>query len=364
MLKFVLTFFCCAFAAAAGAQIVIHGKIVDDSTGLPVSNGNIYLNRTTFGTVSNNNGEFTLEASGIFGGELIISATGYECISYKLNASKASSVLYKFRLIKKEAQKNILVQSAEVRKKWLAYFKHDLLGITAEADACTIENIESVYFVKGEDSAITYAFADAPLIIVNNLLGYEIAYNLIEFNNDTNAGSSFSGYSWYREIGDKKKWAKKRQQNYYGSTIHFYRSLINKDLYRQGFSMFETKKPDGLISLDQSFNLAFINPDSIAPIAPIKMLFIDDISNDYYLQFNSIIIVQYNKTPHSADYLSQQGFVLGLNDKGFTAYINLMADKVGIDSNGAITDPDYISYSGFWVYEKLANQLPLNYQPN
>jgi hypothetical protein len=350
--------------AAAGAQIVIHGKIVDDSTGLPVINSSIYLNRTTFGTTSNSNGEFTLEATGIYSGELIVSANGYECFSYILDIAKASKVLYKFKLIKKETQKNIIVQPVDVRKKWLANFKHTILGITAEADGCTIENLESVYFVKDIDQDITNAFADTPLIITNKLLGYEITYNLIEYVDDLNSGSVFSGYSRYREIGDKKKWAKRRKQNYYGSTMHFYRSLINKDLYKQGFSMFETKKPDGLINLVQNFNLAFINPDSIAPIAPIKILFIDDISNDYYLQFNNIIMVQYNKTPLSVDYLSMKGPVMGLNDKGFTACINLMADKVGIGSNGEISDPAYISYSGFWVYERLANQLPFDYEPN
>jgi hypothetical protein len=358
-----LSFFCCLLAVSAGAQLVIHGSVVDDSTGLPVINGSIYLNRTTVETTSNNIGEFTMEAPGIYSGELIVTAAGYECISYKLDISSTTHKFYKFKLIKKKYQKDIIVLPDIIRRKELEYFRHALLGITEEADGCVIENLASVYFVKTEDRNITYAFADTPLIIINKLLGYEIAYDLIEFGDDKIKGSYFSGSCRYREIGNKKQFTKRRQKNYYGSTMHFYRSLINGNLYEQGFSIFEIKKPKDSADFVRYISHTFINPDSIVAINPLNILFIDSISNEYYLKSSNVIIVQYNKTPESVNYLSQQGFVQGLNDKGFTAYISLVADKVGIDGRGAIDDPLFILYDGFWVYEKLANQLPLNYQP-
>jgi hypothetical protein len=346
------------------AQIVIRGKVVDSSD-LPIANANIYLNRTSFGSSSNNAGEFIIEANGIYSGELIVSATGYECLSYKLDITNTTNKLYKFKLVKKKPVNNILQQPDMKRKNWLAAFKRTLLGITEEANNCIIENLASVYFVQGEDSNITYAYADTPLVIINKLLGYEITYDLIEFSEDKKTGSYFLGYCRYRETGDKKKWAKRRLQNYHGSTMHFYRSLINKDLYEQGFSMFEVKMPKGSAGGRQNLNFAFIiDPATVAPIEAVKILFIDSISNEYYLHFSNTIIVEYNKRPRSVDYLSTIGFVQGLNNKGFTAYISLLTDKAGIDINGVIDEPESIMYNGFWVYEKLANQLPYNYQPN
>jgi hypothetical protein len=106
-----------------------------------------------------------------------------------------------------------------------------------------------------------------------------------------------------------------------------------------------------------------VNPNSIEAISPLSFLFIDSISNEYYLKFSRDIIIQYNKTPHTVEYLSAQGYVTGLSRKGFTASISLLADTVGIDSKGIIAEPLSIYYGGFWGYEKLANQLPLNYQP-
>lgn len=342
---------------------MIQGSIVDDSTGLPVINGSIYLNRTTFETTSNGYGEFKMEATGIYSGELIVTAAGYECLYYKLDISSTTNKFYKFRLLKKKSQKDILVLPDIIRIKELENFKHALLGITEEADGCIIENLSSVYFVKTEERNIIYAFADTPLIIINKLLGYEIAYDLIEFGDDKTKGSYFLGSCRYREMGNKRQFIKRRQKNYYGSTMHFYRSLINRNLYEQGFSIFEIKRPKDSVNFERYISHSFINPDSIVTSTPLNILFIDSISNEYYLKFSNVLIVQYNKTPQSANYLSEQGFVQGLNDKGFTAYISLVTDKVGIDSKGAIDEPLLVTYDGFWIYEKLANQLPVNYRP-
>jgi hypothetical protein len=351
------------FSVIAGAQVVLQGKVVD-SAGLPIAKAAVYLNRTSFGTSSNNAGEFMIEANGIYSGELIVSAAGYESLSYRLQLAGAGNKFYKFKLVKKETKANVLVLPGMVHKKWLESFKNALLGITEEADNCIIENLSSVYFVQGEGQGITYAYADTPLIIINKLLGYEVTYDLIEFGDDKNKGSYFLGYCQYHEMGDKRRWAKRREQNYLGSSMHFFRSLISRNLYQQGFSLFEIRQPGDVIARQQDFNPSFIDPKNIAAIEPVQILFIDDSTNEYYLKFNNPIVVQYNKTPRSVAYLSTKGFVQGLNDKGYTAYINLATDKLGIDMNGAVDDPLLIGYFGFWVYEKLGNLLPYNYQPN
>ncbi len=363
MRTFFLSFILIVVPVIANAQIVIQGKVVD-STDIPIANANVYLNHTSFGASSNNAGEFIIEANGIYSGELIVSANGYECLSYRLQLAGVSNKLYKFKLVKKETKANVLVLPAVAEKNWLERFKHALLGITEEADNCSIENLSSVYFVQEEDQNITYAYADTPLIIINKLLGYKITYDLIEFSDDRTKGSYFLGYCRYQEMGDKRRWAKRRQQNYYGSSMHFFRSLISKNLYEQGFSLFEITGNGTVMDNGKNFDPALVNPATVAAIEPVKILFIDDATNEFYLQFNNRIIVQYNRTPQSVAYLSTKGFVQGLNDKGYTAYIDPVADRLGIDINGAVEEPLLIGYNGFWVYEKLANQLPYNYQPN
>lgn len=363
MYKCILAFFCFIYSYSADAQFVIRGRVVDDSTGLPVYNSSIYLNRTTFQTRSNAAGEFKLEAVGVSGGQVIISAAGYECFPYTPVGAGAGNKFYTFKLVKKKLQKDSAALAEIFKKAELQNFTVSLLGITAEAAACNIENAASVYFVKGKSGNITYAFADTPLIITNKLLGYEIVYDLVEFGDDNFLENYFTGYYWYRDLGNKRQFSKQRQRNYYGSTLHFFHSLIERNLYEQGFSIFQMKQTAASGNEQVYTDYAQVNPNSIEAITPLSFLFIDNISNEYYLKFSKDIIVQYDKTPHAVEYLAEQGAVTGLARKGFTASIRLLADSVGIDSKGIITDPINLSYGGFWIYEKLANQLPVNYQP-
>ncbi|MEI9957266.1 MAG: hypothetical protein WDM90_13405 [Ferruginibacter sp.] len=44
--------------------------------------------------------------------------------------------------------------------------------------------------------------------------------------------------------------------------------------------------------------------------------------------------------------------------------MQLLQDSVGLDLNGIVSSPLGLAYDGFWVYEKLANQLPFDYTPD
>jgi hypothetical protein len=54
----------------------VHGKVVDEKTGSILSNASVFCQNTTTGTISNNEGMFSLRlASG--GYDLVVSYTGY-----------------------------------------------------------------------------------------------------------------------------------------------------------------------------------------------------------------------------------------------------------------------------------------------
>ncbi len=60
----------------------------------------------------------------------------------------------------------------------------------------------------------------------------------------------------------------------------------------------------------------------------------------------------------------QNSFLTEVNHYGFTSYVQLLQDSVGLDLNGIVSSPLGLAYDGFWVYEKLANQLPFDYTPD
>ena len=55
----------------------IHGKVVDDKTGTPLSNASVFCQNTTTGTISNKKDYFALRLSN-GGYDLVVSYTGYE----------------------------------------------------------------------------------------------------------------------------------------------------------------------------------------------------------------------------------------------------------------------------------------------
>jgi hypothetical protein len=337
--------------------------VLDNATNLPIANASVYLNNTSLGAVTNTNGEFIFTVNSVYTGELIVSSVGYERIFYKLENKDVGNKSYIFKLeIKENVLKEVLVISDANRKAWLKIFTDNFLGMTEEADNCTIENLDAVYFTMGADKNSIYAYADSPLVIKNQMMGYKISFDLVEFNfNSINRSTYFLGYTRYEDMGDKKKWIKNRKLNYYGSTMHFYRSLINKELKEQGFSVYEIVKPDTSIAKTNTINSQM----AVAyTVEAANILYIDSITNEYSLRFSNKLMVQYNKYPHTAPYLSNKIFIRGVNPNGFTAYVNLLVDKVGLDTNGIILSPLSVVYDGFWIYEKLANQLPFNYQPN
>jgi CarboxypepD_reg-like domain len=339
------------------AEISIQGKVVNSNTGSPVDGASVYLNNTTYAATTNGEGRFTLTVTDIFTGDIIVSSAGYELLAYKLAVNDAYKKLYVFKLeVKEKKQDSLVIMNDATRQEWLGIFKANFLGITEEAENCRIMNLDAVYFIAGNNTV--YAYADTSLIVTNKLLGYTIAFDLIEFYFDLNKIKAWClGYTRYEEMDGSKKYIKRRKQNYYGSTLHFFRSLINRELETEGFSMFEVKN-------SAANSMPGGEAVSVIPIRPVNILFIDSISNEYYLQFSGQVMVQFVKSPGKKhNYLTNDLDQRGNNDFGFNAYINLVTDKAELDARGFIRNSLEISYSGFWNYEKLANQLPFNYTP-
>jgi hypothetical protein len=363
-----LLFYC--FSISASAQIFIKGKVLDRVSGAPVVNASVYLNNTSAGTVTGSNGEFVLNVKSVYTGELIISSVGYQPISYKIISATADKTFFTFKLeIKESMLTGIFIMNDAQRKEWLKIFKENFLGITEEADNCTIENTEAVYFAAGENKNSIYAYADTPLVIINKLLGYRISFDLMEFSYDKSKNSTyFLGYSRYEDLGDKKRWIKRRKQNYFGSTMHFYRSLTADQLNAQGFSIFSVKKQ---LANKDSLGHKHLQTDKegsyfiVTPVKASDILITDSVQGKYYISSANQVMVKYNESPHSRFYLSNKVLVRGLDRFGFTAYITLQDDKVKVevDRDGIIFSPLVVIYDGFWVYEKLGNQVPFNYVP-
>jgi hypothetical protein len=342
------------------AQIIIQGKVINEFTGKPLQGTSIYFNNTTIGTSTNADGRFSLPLPEIENAELIISSVGYQRLVYKPEAATIQNKTIVFKLMQKEEElKDILILTDAVRKKYLAIFEREFLGITEEASHSNIQNKKDIYFTSGDSKNSFKAYSDTPLTIINKMLGYKVSFELVEFFYDQQNGrTSYYGYTRFDEMGDKNRWVKNRKRCYYGSTMHFYRSLIGNHLQQDGYKVYIIKPLHTDPSKPQQ------NMEMAVEVTAAQIITADSSnSNNYNVTIAGKLMVQYGKEPASKNYLIKNTFIQGNIPTGFRSYITSTAPVISLNREGIINNPINVLYGGYWIYEKAANMLPYNYMP-
>ena len=346
------------------AQFLLKGKVLNADTDLPLSGVSIYFNNTSLGALSNNIGEFTI--TNAIEGELVISSVGFERIVYKITKEELGRKSFTFKLYAKETVlQDVLIMPDATRQRYLKLFKDNFLGQTEEADMSRVINLKDIYFIKPEnDKDGIIALSDTPLTIINRKLGYRVEFELAEFYLDEKKGrTSFYGFTRYNEMGERKKYDKNRRKVYYGSNLHFYRSLINDQLDKEGYSIYKIIE-DSLQPGKNGININSKKMDIAFAVRAADIVKKDTASEFYTAGWGTKLMVQYNKNPAGKSYLARKLFVAGSLPNGFRSYLHMQdAGSVQIDRYGILVNPLMVYYSGYWIYAKAASMLPYNYYP-
>src|SRR5215510_9321773 len=75
---------------AQQSEYVITGKVIDQSTQLPLAGASVFCQNTTIGVISNSEGNFTMRLPN-GGYDLIVSYTGYETFQQRINNENAGT---------------------------------------------------------------------------------------------------------------------------------------------------------------------------------------------------------------------------------------------------------------------------------
>ncbi len=348
---------------SGSAQINISGRLMDEKTEEPVVNARLYFDNTTIVARSKNDGSFDITVPQSLNTTLIIAAAGYEILSYKSNF--ASDKKYVFKLQVKDSLPGRLIMGDEFKNKWLIYFKGQILGASEEADNCILKNIDKVYFTAGEKGSFWY-YADTPLIIINKMLGYKITLDIAEgLYNEATGQHELIAFTLYEDLAseNKKKYLANRKDCYEGSSLHFYRSLLSNQLLQDGFNVFYAKEPakDFVANTLKDSLLLALGTGEFIPINASEILYIDS-TNNLSIRTQGKLLVQYGKNPGSKNYLALKGLSEGFLDKGIECYISFKKTPTGISSAGFLTDISGVEYHGYWIFEKLGNNLPYDYK--
>ncbi|WP_336517649.1 carboxypeptidase-like regulatory domain-containing protein [Pollutibacter soli] len=354
-------------------QVTISGRILNDETGEPVPNVSVYINNTTIGVNSDAEGNYILKSirPGIY--EIITSHVGFDMLVHRVEVTN-QHLRVSFRLVPKIKQmRNIVIMTTDLRKKWIGIFKEYFLGQSLAASKSKILNEDEILFEKGNEPKALKAFTETPLIIENRELGYRIHFDLVEFYYDEASGRTyFYGFSRYEDLegreSAKNKWVKNRQRAYYGSTQHFYHSLLNNDLENQQYVVFLRKPPDSTPVVKTSGSNVIIIPAPKAPVAVnVSVNDIlsktDTLGGKNQLKWKGRLVVRYKLNPYGKDFLRRKGMLSGFLPKGVQSELDMIDEYVFVDSNGCLETPLSVSYSGYWAYERVADMLPIDYRP-
>ena len=236
-------FLLCSLRIAA--QISLKGKVISADTRQPVVSANVYLSNTSVGTITDAKGEFIIThfPGGRF--DLVVSFIGYETYRLEIRSDQLPNNLEILLHPKTNELKEVIVESNDKDgwDKWGKIFTDNFIGTAAFAQDCKLMNPDVVHFRFEKKRNIIKVTADEQLIIENNALGYLLKYNLtkFEYNPDTKE-FFFQGYPFFEEMqtdrrGLSKQWMENREAAYYGSLMHFMRSLFRNKLIEQEFEV-------------------------------------------------------------------------------------------------------------------------------
>jgi len=225
-----------------GYTQIIRGTVLDKSTNNKINFASIYINGTSIGTNSDQNGSFELDITKYGSLPLTISALGYYSVTLPDFSSEKPLEVY---MIPKPFELNEVVVAAKSlakeRRANLKLFRNQFLGTSANGQKCVIMNENDITFNYDSSNDTLKAFASKPIIIYNNALGYKITYYLDRFEYYRRSksflynGSAFFSEDMADEMTQKKFFDKRRKNAYLGSRSHFFRSLWTNTLKSNGF---------------------------------------------------------------------------------------------------------------------------------
>jgi hypothetical protein len=219
----------------------VHGTVTDEK-GKSLAGASVYLSHTSRGVTTSASGAFILHDLPEGKYDLVVSAIGYETKVLTISSETYPAKLA-ISLSPRATELAEVVVEAQDKNGWRKfgrYFKDNFIGTTRNARYCKIVNPEVIRFRFSGKNNRLIAKADEPVIIENKVLGYRISFHLIEFAADYNEGTvAYYGHPFFSELQTDIKKREvvlaNRRDAYYGSLMHFMRSVYDDKLGDENF---------------------------------------------------------------------------------------------------------------------------------
>lgn len=407
-----LLIFCLLFNYTEGfGQFRIKGKIVDAETGKALEFATVFINNSTFGDITDQNGEFEISIPpGNY--DLVISYMGYQPFSFAFTTD-ALREFYKFRILSEPIDLDETQVSEKRDRIWyrnLDTFIENFLGNSINSQKCKILNPEVLILDSESEKGILKANAREILEIQNPNLGYNLKYVLTGFEyNEENGKVAFAGYPYFvsEDLAPRRlaRMGKNRERAFHGSNTHLMRSLYAGTAEEEGFELFSVdqipnpERPDddqiqkAMTILEET--KTFLVRDSLKrEIAKAELpKFIDAISEKpldgmeiiqktsdgkVFLTYNKPFYVVFKNEVEEPNYktLKSRNVKSKINTIGMgmvasggteeslpqTTRIHMLSKAVQIFENGSYYHPFDLYLEGYMAWEKIGDLMPFDYK--
>ncbi|WP_429381430.1 carboxypeptidase regulatory-like domain-containing protein [Mucilaginibacter sp. UYCu711] len=345
----------------AQARYDVSGTVINEK-GEPLKSATVFIGGSERVMPTDDNGhfKFTNIAQGTF--QVSVQMVGYEPLTRNIMV-QSGPVSVEMQLKTKEIRLSEVVIGRSNFDNNFRVFSENFLGTSANAAQCVIINPKVLNFTTRR--RLLLAEADDFLIIENKRLGYRIHYQLKDFVHSATEGSTlYHGEYSFEELNgtddQKKEWAKHRLETYQGSLMHFLRSVFQKNTLESGF----------IVRPLYGYGTERINPDIEDPykviikdrpvmfdslLTPIGTGFMSFKFNQLYIVYDPQKAAGY--TGSKSDEKKQ---IIKANN---SSMLKLGSAEAIIDQKGSSTDYNNFFVRGTWAVKRVADQLPVEYQP-
>lgn len=316
----------------SSAEAQLRGIIIDAGNKKSVRNAIVFINNTTLHHTTNSDGAF--EINGLQPGfyDLIVYHPKYQMFksSLQVQSNKAYQLNLSITPLEEKPKGTKQDEEWELNLDW---FRNGLLGSDINTTACKIVNEKVLSFQRNGDQLT--ATATAPLVIENNALGYKITYYLQSFKANTSA-ADVQGMTQYEELASEdylviNEWNRNRQKAYWGSSRHLFRSMVDGNLNKEGFDLYDE-------------NGKSIANDSLTSQGKI--------SGYYHIELPNVTKVIYSIAAGAdGDFKNQTGKISTLTKNG----------SVDVTAEGVLLNSNSVTIAGAMNHRGLASTAPINY---
>jgi len=360
----------CCLQLGNAQQVELQFRLIDGATKKSISDAHTFINNSSLGTTSNNNGYCELIISAQETQVLVITHMLYETLiidSERYHNLENSDAI---EMQSKSVDLNEIVVTAKGGKKWkrnFRRFRKTLLGKGKAASKCKILNPEVLRFE--EKNGTLWVKAIDLLHIENDYLGYTINFWLEVLLIEVDDSTFYNGYAQFIDKTDANDtgYIKRRKTIYSQSIPHFLRSLLKSS------NEAELKDFGYKLSFDRYEKRAF--ETIITPSDPSAIVQPDSVTGRHRLYFSEFLTVQHaglnvsssNVVQIAVSSEEQQKFgssstqSLGANQQYAISRLYKVEPYLLFDERGNIINKSAVRQYGYWAEQRLASTLPIDY---